>query len=138
MALLVWLVALVAVGQQGEYLSAVEAKKLIGRVNDRRIKEASGLVASRKNKGVLWTHNDSGDRARVFAISTEDGHVLHELSVRGAGARDWEDLALSPSGKLCAGEFVFPPFVAVLVSAAHPCREPYFKRESAQRSAGHY
>lgn len=32
------------------------------------IKEASGIVASRVNPGVLWVHNDSGDKARTFAM----------------------------------------------------------------------
>jgi len=84
--------------------AVVEAKELVGRVDDRRIKEASGLVASKRNRGVLWTHNDSGDFARVFALSAKDGRVLHELTVLGAGASDWEDMALSPFGQLCAGD----------------------------------
>lgn len=33
-------------------------------VND-EIKEASGLEASIKNPGALWTHNDSGDTSRI-------------------------------------------------------------------------
>ncbi len=35
------------------------------------INEASGLAASRRNDGVLYTHNDSGDTGRVFAITTQ-------------------------------------------------------------------
>src|SRR4051794_35074519 len=36
--------------------------------------ELSGLVASRRRAGVLWTHNDSGDRPRLFALAS-DGRV---------------------------------------------------------------
>ena len=31
----------------------------LGLVEHEEIREASGIVASRKNSGVLWTHNDS-------------------------------------------------------------------------------
>ena len=59
------------------------------------IREASGIVASRKNIGVLWIHNDSGDRARLFAVNAE-GKLLGIYTVTGARARDWEDIAVGP------------------------------------------
>lgn len=37
----------------------------------RNITEASGLVASRSQKDLLWTHNDSGDELRIFGIYTD-------------------------------------------------------------------
>ncbi|MBL8775166.1 MAG: hypothetical protein JNK12_04520 [Acidimicrobiales bacterium] len=57
--------------------------------------EASGLAVSRANEGVLWAHNDSGDTARVFAFG-EDGGRLGTFKLVGAGATDWEDMALGP------------------------------------------
>ena len=57
--------------------------------------EASGLAVSRTNEGVLWAHNDSGDTARVFAFG-EDGGRLGTFKLVGAGATDWEDMALGP------------------------------------------
>jgi hypothetical protein len=65
------------------------------------INEASGIAASRKNPGVLWTHNDSGDPNRVFAFNNHGQH-LGVYYIDGAGARDWEDMAVGPgpdSGK---------------------------------------
>jgi hypothetical protein len=59
------------------------------------IQEASGIVASRRNPGVLWVHNDSGDQARVFAIDTK-GDLLGVCTIRGATCRDWEDIAIGP------------------------------------------
>jgi len=59
------------------------------------IREASGIVASRQNPGLLWVHNDSGDSARVFAID-EKGEFLGTCTIAGATARDWEDIALGP------------------------------------------
>lgn len=60
--------------------------------------ETSGLAASRQNKGVLYAHNDSGDTARIFAID-QTGATLGEITVSGATAVDWEDIAVGP----CAG-----------------------------------
>jgi hypothetical protein len=61
-------------------------------LGDRRITEASGLAASVRHPGVLYTHNDSGDRPRVFAVGA-DGRTLAELTLAGASARDWEAIA---------------------------------------------
>lgn len=57
--------------------------------------EASGLAWSTANAGVLWTHNDSGDSARLFALGA-DGVVLATLPLAGASNIDWEDIALGP------------------------------------------
>lgn len=59
------------------------------------IHEASGIVASRRNPDVLWTHNDSGDGPRLYALTTRGEH-LGVYTIEGAQARDWEDLALGP------------------------------------------
>jgi hypothetical protein len=61
-------------------------------IGDPRVVESSGLVASRRHLGVVWTHNDSGDAARLFAIG-DDGRVLATLRLAGVEARDWEALA---------------------------------------------
>lgn len=57
--------------------------------------EISGLAASRKNEGVLWAHNDSGDVARVIAFSTS-GEPRGMYEIGGAEAIDWEDMAIGP------------------------------------------
>jgi len=67
----------------------------VGTLKSSLIDETSGIAASRKNTGVLWVHNDSGDSARVFAISTA-GSLLGIYNITGAGARDWEDIAIGP------------------------------------------
>jgi len=60
--------------------------------------ECSGLVASQNNPGILWTHNDSGDSARIFAVE-EDGTLRGIYHLQGASATDWEDMAWGP----CSG-----------------------------------
>ena len=64
-----------------------------GLVENNAINEASGLAASSLNSGVLWTHNDSGDSTRVFAM-TVHGHDLGDFYLEGTSARDWEDIAV--------------------------------------------
>ena len=56
------------------------------------ITESSGLAASRRSPGVLWTHNDSGNPPRLYAIN-ELGQDLAACTVDGVENRDWEDLA---------------------------------------------
>ncbi len=65
------------------------------RFADPAIRESSGLVASRRHAGVLWTHNDSGDSARVFAVDRR-GRTLATHTLAGAFALDWEDMAIGP------------------------------------------
>ena len=62
------------------------------RLQDPRIVESSGMALSRRHPGVLWTHNDSGDRARLFAVGA-DGRTRATLILAGVEARDWEALA---------------------------------------------
>ncbi len=67
----------------------------MGPVENDLVNEASGLAAGRRNPGVLWTHNDSGDTTRIFAVGT-DGRDLGEFYLAGASARDWEEIAVGP------------------------------------------
>ena len=57
--------------------------------------EISGVAVSRTQPGVLWAHNDSGHLPRVYATNLA-GAILGGFRVRGAGAIDWEDIALGP------------------------------------------
>ncbi|MFQ5641123.1 MAG: hypothetical protein ACE5IR_24360 [bacterium] len=59
------------------------------------LQELSGLAASRKNPGVLWTHNDSGGKNRIYAIDSNGRH-LGTFVIAGVRARDWEDIAVGP------------------------------------------
>src|SRR5690554_6261203 len=76
-----------------------------GKLNPAQIDEASGLAASWLHEGLLWTHNDSGDGARVFLIRP-DGAMVAEVHLSGVEeAVDWEDIAVAPcapgSDKTC-------------------------------------
>lgn len=67
----------------------------LGLVEHDEIEEASGIAASRKNQAVLWTHNDSGDSNRLFALNARGEHLgIYYLA--GCDSRDWEDMAVGP------------------------------------------
>lgn len=72
-----------------------EQAKVLAPIQDKSINEASGIGASRKHLGMIWTHNDSGDGPRLFLIDTL-GQTRMVVHLQGARNRDWEDMALGP------------------------------------------
>ena len=66
-----------------------------GTIASHHLVEASGMAASRTSPGVLWTHNDSRDGARAYAVGP-DGADLGGFDIAGALAFDWEDMAAGP------------------------------------------
>lgn len=75
------------------------------------VNEASGLVKSRIWEDVFWTHNDSGDEARIFPIK-KDGTVLKPewmrdykgIQIPDAVNVDWECIATDDKGHLYIGD----------------------------------
>ena len=66
--------------------------RLAGLITDGDLDEVSGLAASHAHDDVLWAIEDSGNPARLYAISRR-GRVLARYKVEGAKNKDWEDLA---------------------------------------------
>ena len=62
---------------------------------DPRITESSGLASS-SDPGTVFTHNDSGDAARFFAVDADTGETRTVYELPGVQARDWEDMARGP------------------------------------------
>jgi len=75
-----------------------------GTVTDPQADELSGLTVGHAQPDLLWSHNDSGDSARIFAL-LRDGTVLGTPSVTGAQAVDWEDIASGPAPE--GGELLY-------------------------------
>lgn len=73
------------------------------RILDERVTEASGLAHSTWKRKTLFTHNDSGDTPRVFAVNRK-GHTVGVLKLKGAEAYDWEDMAAGPNHTLLVGD----------------------------------
>lgn len=60
---------------------------------DERISESSGIAAASTTEEVVFTHNDSGDRARFFAVDTATCATRATYELTGASNLDWEDMA---------------------------------------------
>ena len=76
---------------------AFDYGKIIGKIENNIIEEASGLVESVENSNSLWTHNDGGDGPVLYLISSFDAKILKKISLVGIKNEDWEDLAIGPS-----------------------------------------
>ena len=72
------------------------------------INESSGIVRSKFWPDWIWTHNDSGDSARIFAVH-KSGNLVKPMWFKGdyqglaigdAVNIDWEDITADESGNL--------------------------------------
>ena len=59
------------------------------------VSESSGLAFDGKT---LWTHNDSGNQAALYAMDSNTGQVLKKMYPPTIHNEDWEDLALGNNG----------------------------------------
>jgi hypothetical protein len=83
------LAALVLVGLSAGMADAAD-DKVAFQFKDDRITESSGLAASTKNSGIVYTHNDSDAGPILYAVSDSTGETVATLTLKGAPARDWE------------------------------------------------
>ena len=84
-----------APNSSSEKSRAYEQPVVLAELEDRAITESSGIVASRRNPGIFWTHNDSGDAPVLYAFDRK-GRSMGRWRVSGAEAFDWEDIAAGP------------------------------------------
>jgi hypothetical protein len=77
------------------------------RFQDPAVVESSGVASSTRRNDVVYTHNDSGDRPRFFAVDRQ-GCTIATYTLRDAEAVDWEDMAAardrSGRGRLWFGD----------------------------------
>ena len=71
----------------GPRCAATLRARVAGRVQAAAATELSGLVLSRSQRGVLWTHNDSGDRPRVLARRPRRAAARRRRAHRRRGVR---------------------------------------------------
>src|SRR5688500_12355362 len=77
-----------------EFSVSFEKAVELGRIESPEVIESSGLAASQCQPNVYWTHNDSGDDAFIFAM-TSSGKHLGTWEVTNAKNLDWEDMAFA-------------------------------------------
>ncbi len=101
-ALAAALLTAAAVGVPGATAEAADAR-VDFRFEDARISESSGLALSVRHPHTVWTVNDSGDLARVFAVDTRTGTTVgvHTFTAK---VRDVEALAITPQGRMLVAD----------------------------------
>ena len=67
-----------------------------GSLEESALTEASGIVASPGNPGVLWVHNDSGNVPAIYALA-EDGRAIGRAS-RSTLLRSHPSVRINRSG----------------------------------------
>jgi hypothetical protein len=92
----------------------------VGRLRHFAISESSGLAASRRYPGVIWTHNDGGFQF-LFAVR-KSGELVGAFEVPG-NLIDWEDIAADNAGYLYLADTGTNGMVRTHV-AVHQVREP--------------
>jgi hypothetical protein len=92
-------------------------------LQDPQISESSGIVASAQYDDVFYTHNDSGDTARFFAID-RSCRTRATFVLGGVQARDWEDISRGPGNTLWLGDIGDNSAVRVNGILIHRVQEP--------------
>ncbi|GAA0640521.1 hypothetical protein GCM10009535_16940 [Streptomyces thermocarboxydovorans] len=74
-------------------------------IKDPRITESSGLAASRRHKGIYWTHNDQDRGAFLYAVDSRTGETVATITLTGVGTpRDVEAISMGPDNQLYVGD----------------------------------
>lgn len=69
------------------------------KVGDDRLTEISGIAASAQHPGILWTHNDSGDGPRVYALDAKTCEIRATVTMSGIDVTDVEAIAVGQDSK---------------------------------------
>ena len=94
--LCLFLLGLVLLGCAHEpYTRVFHSGKRLSNLKNKKLKEVSGLVASRANPGYLWVHNDGGNPAEIYLVDLAL-NVRLTCVLPDAENRDWEDIAIGP------------------------------------------
>jgi PKD repeat protein len=97
--------ASVAISVLPESCPEFKAGVALGNVESSSVVEASGIAASRRNPGVLWVNNDSGDTERIFAMDFTGKHLgIYRVST--GPCNDWEDVAVGP-GPVAGESYIY-------------------------------
>ncbi len=81
----------------GPTCPATQKSKVQATLKSPLINEASGIGSSKKNPGIFWLHNDSGDTARAFAVDGT-GALRATVSFDTVMPTDIEDMAIEDDG----------------------------------------
>ncbi len=95
LAILTIFFGILSISESSDKVPQFGQRQDLGLLASGKIDEASGLAASRKYPGIFWTHNDSGDKDRIFAID-RNGNLVGEFELDGINVDDLEDICVGP------------------------------------------
>ena len=110
-----------------------EPGEVLFSLRDPQITESSGVVASSVRDDVWFTHNDSGDSARFFALD-RFGCTLAEYGLPGVEAIDIEDIARGGDGAIWLGDIGDNNHMRSSI-VVHRIDEPRVDESSSHRSS---
>jgi len=97
LAVLLVIVAVVAIGRRADAETTPIPQvpnKRVSVMTDPRITESSGLAASAKYPGIVYTFNDSGHAARVYAVDIATGKTVGVTTLKDVTWKDAEAMAV--------------------------------------------
>ncbi|MBX3737671.1 MAG: hypothetical protein KF715_13320 [Candidatus Didemnitutus sp.] len=71
-----------------------------GALAEPRNRETSGLAASRRTPGLLWTHNDSGGEPVLYAVASDTGDLRGQVRVKGVASFERDGKAWLVAGDI--------------------------------------
>ncbi|TWT73266.1 hypothetical protein [Allorhodopirellula solitaria] len=72
---------------------------VVSLTSNTELAESSGLAFSTRDPHCIWTHNDSGHAATLFAFDSRTGLQTGECHLAGVNAIDWESLTSAGLGR---------------------------------------
>ena len=79
----------------GWQLVAPRHLRQTGTITEPQMAETSGAAVSRRNPGIIWTIDDSGNPPDLIATDTL-GRFRADIALHGATNVDWEEVAIGP------------------------------------------
>ena len=75
------------------FIGFAQTPKIIGEITSKRLQEVSGMAQYSQDDNFFWTHNDSGDGARLYLVS-KSGNLVCTFTLSNTRAIDWEDMSI--------------------------------------------
>ncbi|WP_105614790.1 DUF3302 domain-containing protein [Vallitalea okinawensis] len=72
--------------------ASYQEAKLLGRIENDTIVEASGISRSHRRDDLFWVHNDSNNEELLYAVGL-DGEDMGSFRIDGVTMNDWEAMA---------------------------------------------
>lgn len=76
----------------------------VSQIEDERIKESSGLALSVEHDDLVYTINDRGTAAKIYAIKLSTGEVVGTADISGLDVEDTESIAVDAKGTMWLGD----------------------------------